>query len=48
MNPAYCCLLCDHHIKEVKDKSTVEMAKSHLRSSLHKLKYLVIAPYAHA
>jgi hypothetical protein len=40
---SYACLLCDHTIKVGKDSrtSTVEMAKTHIKSSVHKLTYLV-------
>lgn len=38
----YCCLLCDADIKVKKDPvDTVDLAKNHLKSTGHKLKYLV-------
>jgi hypothetical protein len=44
--PAYSCLLCDANIKEKSSGSgTLELARAHLRSSVHKIKYLVRGSY---
>ena len=38
----YMCLLCDHHIKAPKDNmTTIAMALAHVKSSIHKLLYVV-------
>ena len=43
MVPDYCCLLCDVNIKKgSKDKKSIlEVARNHLKSSAHKMKFLV-------
>ena len=43
MVPDYCCLLCDINIKKgSKDKKSIlEVARNHLKSSAHKMKFMV-------
>ena len=43
MVPDYCCMLCDANIKKgSKDKKSIlEVARNHLKSSAHKLKFMV-------
>ena len=43
MVPDYCCLLCDANIKKgSKDKKSIlEVARNHLKSSAHKMKFMV-------
>ena len=42
MEHAYACLLCDEKIKSKdNEKNTMSLIKKHLKSTSHKLKYLV-------
>ena len=42
MEDEYACLLCDERIKaKCSDGTTITRMKKHLKSSVHKLKYLV-------
>ena len=42
MEHAYACLLCDEKIKSKdNEKNTMSVIKKHLKSTSHKLKYLV-------
>ena len=49
MVPDYCCLLCDTNIKKgSKDKKSIlEVARNHLKSSAHKMKFMVQVATSH-
>ena len=44
MEHSYACLLCDEKIRDKEgERNTTSLMKQHLKSSVHKLKYLVSA-----